>query len=151
MGFLNRLLGGGATREPAADLHADYRAAVEQALLLRAHGDRARYPQVAAGLRQLAEMEERHAAGFRDHLVARGEAVPSVEPPAVTGNNQWQRAVDAFQRARQKRQRLVEQIGRWDPEEPYLVEFLLEIERESQRAFPVYEGVIMRSDPQALD
>jgi hypothetical protein len=151
MGVLSRLLGGSEVQGLAADLITDYRAAAEQAALLRAHAERARYPQVAAQLRQLAEVEERHAAGLRERVLARGEAAPEVEPPHPVGRNQWERAVDVLHRARRKRMRLIEHIGRWDPEEPHVVEFLRQVEQEAQGAFPVYEGLVMRSDPQAID
>src|SRR5262249_22271610 len=70
MGFFARLLGSGAARRDLlAELLEDYRAEMEQAVHLRHHADLARYPQVAARLRELAEVEERHGALLRDHIL----------------------------------------------------------------------------------
>lgn len=152
MGLLSRLLGPGhRPRDLLADLGEDYRAEVGQAAHLRQHAERSRYPQAAAALRRLAEIEDRHAAWLRERLLGLGGSVPSVTPGALAGNNPWERAVAAFEAAQRKRRRLVEQIGHWDPEEPVVVDLLQRIEREDQRGFGVYEDLIMRSDPQSQD
>ncbi|HJQ82740.1 MAG TPA: hypothetical protein VKA21_01595 [Candidatus Binatia bacterium] len=151
MGWLSRLIGIDATRDVLADLAEDYRAEAEQALRLRAQADRARYPQTAIALRRLAEIEDRHAALLRGHLVSLGGQVPALDPTPATGSNQWQRAVAGLHDAQAKRRRMVEQIARWDPDEPDVVALLRRIEQEDTREIPVYEGIIMRSDPQAVD
>jgi hypothetical protein len=152
MGILSRWLGtAAAARDLGADLAGDFRAEAEQAARLREHAERARYPHMAAALRRLAETEERHAGWLRERLVARGVPLPAVEPGSRTGANQWARVVAAHAAAQRKRRRLVEQIAHWDPEEPETVELLRRIEHEDRRDLVVYEGLIMRSDPQALD
>jgi hypothetical protein len=152
MGFLSRLTGGGARpRDLLADLAEDFRAELEQAQLLRAQAERARYPQAAAELRRLAEIEERHAGWLRDHLLAIGGTLSDPAPPSVTGNNQWQRTVAALDAARAKRRRLIEQLAHWDPDEPEAVALLRRIEQEDTREQRAYEGLIMRSDPQSID
>jgi rubrerythrin len=152
MGLLSRLLAGGTTaRDPLVDLAQDYRDEAEQAARLRQHAERARYPQVAEALRRLAEIEDRHAGWLRDRLVTLGGRVPALEPAPATGNNQWERAVAALQVAQGKRRRLIEQIARWDPDEPELVELLGRIEQEDTRTLGVYEDIVMRSDPQSHD
>src|SRR5437016_4946546 len=96
MGLLSRLLGTeGAARDLLADLTEDYRAEAAQAALLRAHAERARYPQAASALRGLAEMEARHAERLRTHLLALGGQPPAAAPATGGGNNQWARAVAA--------------------------------------------------------
>ena len=77
--------------------------------------------------------------------------MPAIEPQPVSGRNQWERLVAAFQAAQRKRRRLTEQMAHWDPEEPDAVELLRRIRDEDHAEFPVYEGFIMRSDPQSLD
>lgn len=152
MGLLARLFG----LEPGAysivdDLLEDYRAEMEQAVLLRQHADTARYPQIAATLRRLADMEERHAALLADRLAARGERVPPIASVPVRGRNPWERACDARARASQKRRRLIEHWQRWDPEEPNVVALWRQIEAEDQREFGAYEQIVMRGDPHAID
>ena len=151
MGWLARLLGTDATRDLLADLAEDYRAEAGQAAHLRAQAERARYPQVATAFRRLAEVEDRHAKWIRDHLVNRGGQAPVVAVEPSRGANQWQRAVAALHDAQAKRRRLVEQIAHWDPEEPEVVELLRRIEHEDVHELEVYEGIVMRSDPQAAD
>jgi len=151
MGWLARLFGTSVTRDVLADLTEDYRAEAAQAAHLRAQADRARYPQMASALRGLAAIEARHATWLRSRLVSLSGAVPELAPNPPVGTNQWQRAVGALHDAQAKRRRLVEQIARWDPDEPEVVELLRRIEGEDARAFPVYDGIIMRSDPQAVD
>ena len=152
MGLLSRWLGTeGTARDLIADLTEDYRAEAAQAALLRAHAERARYPQAASALRALAETEERHAEWLRTRLLVLGGLPPEVAAPAVSGNNQWERAVAALHIAQAKRRRLIEQLTHWDPEEPETVALLRQIEQEDAQARPVYEGLIMRSDPQSID
>jgi rubrerythrin len=152
MGLWSRLLGvERATRSLVTDLAEVYQAETEQAACLRAHAERARYPQVASALRQLADVETRHADWVGQRLVALGGSPPTVEPVPPGGRNQWARAVAAFHAAQAKRRRLVERIAHWDPEEPEMVELLRRIEQEDLHAHPVYEDLIMRSDPHSLD
>jgi len=152
MGLLSRLLGTeGAARDLLADLSEDYRAEAAQAALLRAHAERARYPQAASALRDLADIEDRHAEWLRTRLLALGGRPPAAGPAAAGGNNQWERAVAALHAAQTKRRRLVEQIAHWDPEEPEMAALLRRIEQEDQGQQPVYEALIMRSDPQSID
>ncbi|HLK12213.1 MAG TPA: ferritin family protein [Candidatus Binatia bacterium] len=152
MGKLARLLRiGDGRRDLVADLGEAYRAEAEQAIHLRQQAERARYPQVAATLRQLAEAEDRHAAWLRERIVALGGDIPPLAPPPLPGRNQWERAVAGLRVAQQKRKRLVDQIAHWDPEQPEAVELLRRIEQEDQGQLPVLEHVVMRSDPQAID
>jgi hypothetical protein len=150
MGFLSRLLGE-TKRDLVADLTEDYRAEVVQAAHLREHAARARYPQAADALTRIAAIEDRHAAALRDRLRLLGAAVPEVEVPPLERSSQWARVVAAHHAAQQKRRRLVEQIGHWDPDEPEVVNLLRRISQEDLEQGPVYEHLIMRSDPQALD
>ena len=152
MGLIERLFGTWKTpRDLLADLAEDYRAEWAQASQLREQADRAAYPQAAEDLRRLAEIEERHASWLRERLLTLGAPVPSPEPVHATGNNQWERVVGALHHAQAKRRRMVEQITHWDPEEPETVELLRRIEQEDVREQPVYDRIIMRSDPQSLD
>jgi hypothetical protein len=152
MGFLSRLLGAGhRPRDLLADLLEDYRAESEQAAHLRQHAEKARYPQAASALRRLADIETQHSTWLRERLVALGGRVPEVQPRPAPGQNQWQRAVAALKAAQAKRRRVIEQIVHWDPEQPEMVALLRRIEQEDQREQAVYEDLIMRSDPQAID
>lgn len=152
MGLWSQLFGRGeAPRDLLADLSEDYRAEAAQAALLRAHAERARYPQAASALRRLADIEVRHASWLADRLVALGAELPEVAATPVAGNNPWQRAVAAYSDAQAKRRRLIEQITHWDPEQPEAVELLHRIADEDLREQAAYESLIMRSDPQALD
>jgi len=151
MGWLARLLGSADSRDLLADLAEDYRAEAAQAAHLRAQAERARYPQVAIALRRLADIEDRHAAWLRDRVASLGGHLPALDVPPLGGTNQWQRAVGALHDAQAKRRRLVEQIAHWDPDEPEIVALLRRIEEEDTPELPVYEGIVMRSDPQAVD
>jgi len=152
MGLLSRLFGNqGGVRDLLADLTEDYRAEAAQAALLRAHAERARYPQAASALGALAETEERHAGWLRMRLLALGGQPPPAPRATAGGNNQWERAVAALHAAQAKRRRLVEQTAHWDSEEPEVVALLRQIAQEDQSQLPVYEALIMRSDPQSID
>ena len=152
MGMLSRMLGmGGGTRDLIADLAEDYRAEAEQAVVLRRHAERARYPQVAEALRRLAEIEEGHAGALRDHLLRLGSQPPALGPGIIAGKNQWERLTAALAVARAKRRRMVEHIVHWDPGEPDSVGLLRRIEGEDSKQLSVYDGLVMRSDPQAID
>jgi bacterioferritin (cytochrome b1) len=152
MSRLARLLGlDHGRRSLLADLGEAYRAEAEQAIHLRQQAERARYPQVAAALRELAQEEDRHAAWLRERIVALGGEIPPLAPPPLPGRNQWERAVAGLRAAQQKRKRLVDQIAHWDPEEPDTVALLRRIEDEDHSHLPVLERVVMQSDPQAID
>ena len=151
MGVLSRIFGGGREREVMADVAEAYRAERQQAALLLLNAGRARYPQAADAMRRLAEEETRHAEQLRQHLHVLGADLPTVDAPTLVGNSQWERLVAAYEVAQAKRRRLVELISHWDPDEPELAALLRRIAEEDQREFQVYEGVIMRSDPQAID
>src|SRR5262245_33809859 len=152
MGLLSRLLGAAdQASDVVADLLEAYRGEAEHAARLRQHAAHARYPQVADTLRRRAEVEDRHAGWLRDRILALGGGVPPVAPPPTVARNQWERAVAARREARQKRQRLVELMTRWDPERPDEVALLRRIEREDADGFDDYEHLVMRADPHALD
>ena len=151
MGVLSRLFGSGREREVLTDVVQAYRAERQQADLLTRNAERARYPQAAEAMRRLAEEETRHAEQLRQHLHVLGGDLPTVEPAAVVGNSQWERFVSAYESAQAKRRRLIELMTHWDPEEPELAALLRQIADDDQRQFQVYDAVIMRSDPQALD
>ena len=151
MGVLSRLFGGGREREVLADVGQAYRAEWQQADLLQKNAARAKYPQAAEAMRRLAEQETRHAEQLRQHLHVLGGDLPTVEPPVLVGNSQWERILAAYEVAQAKRRRLIELVSHWDPEELELATLLRQIADEDQREFRVYEAVIMRSDPQALD
>jgi rubrerythrin len=151
MGVLSKLFGSGREREVLADVVQAYRAERQQADLLTRNAERARYPQAAEAMRRLAEEETRHAEQLRQHLHVLGGDLPTVEPAAVVGNSQWERIVSAYESAQAKRRRLIELMTHWDPEEPELAALLRQIADDDQRQFQVYDAVIMRSDPQALD
>src|SRR5262245_13743128 len=152
MGILSRLLGtrnGGATL--VGDLLEAYRGEAEHAARLRQHALHAHYPQVGDTLRQLADLEDRHAGWLRDRILALGGGVPPVAPLPPVARNQWERAVAARQEAQRKRRRTVELIARWDPEHPDDVARLRPIERADPTALDAYERLVLRSDPHALD
>jgi hypothetical protein len=151
MGFLANLFRSSTDRDLLADLVDDYRAEVTQAAHLRQHAELARYPQVATRLRALADVEDRHAGWLRDHILGLGGGIPPVAPDPLGGRNQWERAVVARKAAMEKRRRLIEHVGHWDPEEPAAAKLLARIYDEDGDAFSSYDDVVIRSDPHALD
>ncbi len=151
MGFLANLFRGSTERDLLVDLVDDYRAEVTQASHLRRHAELARYPQVATRLRALADIEDRHAGWLRDHILGLGGGIPPVAPDALDGRNQWERAVAARKAAQEKRRRLIEHVGHWDPEEPAAAKLLARIYDEDGDTISSYDDVVIRSDPHALD
>lgn len=152
MGLLSRLLGTpSGRRDLVDDLLEAYRAEVEHAARLRHHAARARYPQVADAFERLARAEDGHAERLRDRILVLGGGVPAVAPTPPVAHNQWARAVAARREAQQKRRRLVELIARWDPERPEDVALLRRIEADDTAALDVYERLVMRADPHAID
>jgi hypothetical protein len=151
MGLLSRLFGTSEPRDLLADLVEAYRSEAAQAARLRQHAEHARYAQVATAMRDLAEIEDRHAGWLRDAILARNGGVPPVAPVPPVARNQWERAVASRLEAQRKRRRLVELFTRWDPDERNAADLLRRIEREDGQALSSYEQLVMRSDPHALD
>ena len=138
-------------RDLLDELLEDYRAEIAQAVHLRDHAARARYTQVATQLRGLAEVEDRHAAMLREHILGLGGAVPPVAPEPLVGHSQWERAVAARKTAQEKRRRLIEHATHWDPEGPVTARLLARIYDEDGEALSTYDDVVIRSDPHAID
>jgi len=152
MGLLERLLGSRSRpRDLLSELLEDYRAELAQAAHLRRHAELARYPQVAAQLRRLADAEDGHAGLLRDHILRLGGAIPPVAPEPLPGRSQWERAVAARTAAQEKRRRLIEHAMHWDPEEPASASLLARIYDEDGEALGTYDDIVVRSDPHALD
>ncbi len=152
MGLLSRWLGSATRdRELLDDLVDDYRAEAAQAACLRRHAAQARYPQVAERLRELADVEDRHAGMLRDHILGLGGGIPPVAPIPLPGRNQWERAVAARKAAQDKRRRLIEHVTHWDPDEPAASKLLARIYDEDGDALGAYDDVVVRSDPHAID
>ncbi|MCW5892357.1 MAG: hypothetical protein KIT14_17690 [bacterium] len=152
MGLLGRLLG--RTDDPTAlraDLREAHAAELGAALALRTHAAQARYPQLAARLEALADVEARHAGWIAEELRRLGDAPSDVEPPLVTGRSPWERACEARRTAQRKRRRLRELLTRWDPDEAAAATVLRRIEREDAAGLAVLEEVVVRSDPHARD
>jgi rubrerythrin len=153
MGLLARLLGTSShtAHDLVADLTTAYRAEAEHAQHLRQHAERARYPQAAEYLRQLAAQEDRHAASLRDLIASHGGGVPPVAPEPLTGRNPWERAVAAQQAAQRKRREMLQRVNRWDPEAVEAATVMRRIEREDGATMGIYNDLVMRADPQSLD
>lgn len=152
MRLVARWLGGTEARhDVVADLVEEYRAHAELAFHLRRQADRARYPQVAESLRDLAVTEDRHTAWLRAHLERRGGRVPIVQPGEIEGRNQWERVAALARTARAMRRRLVDRVARWDPAESELASLFERIEREDAPRTTVLDRIVMRSDPHAID
>lgn len=152
MGLLSRLLGSsGGTRALAADLREAHAAELGLALTLRAHAERARYPQMAARLLALAEIEERHAGWLATELRRLGDEPGAGRPVDAPGESPWARACAARGEAQRKRRRLVELLTRWDPDAGAVVAVLRRIASEDAAQLAVLEDVVVRSDPHARD
>jgi hypothetical protein len=152
MGMLAKWLGlGDSRRDLLSDLLVAYAAEATQASQLRHQAGQARYRQVAEVLEGLAATEDRHAGWLRDRILALGGEIPPVAPLPLRGRNQWERVVAAHRAATTKRKRIVDLVSRWDPERPDEVAVLTRVEREDGRDLELYEGIVMRSDPQSLD
>jgi rubrerythrin len=152
MGLLSRLLGTrGGTGALVADLHEAHGAELGLALTLRAHAERARYPQLAARLEELAAIEERHAAWLAEELRRLGQEPPAALPTDAPGDSPWARACAVRQVAQRKRRRLVELLTRWDPDAGAVVDVLRRIAREDAAQLSVLQDVVVRSDPHARD
>ena len=151
MGILSRLLGTVDGGSLVGDLLEAYRGEAEHAARLRQHAAHARYPQMGDTLKDLANLEDRHAALLRDRILALGGGVPPIAPLPPVARNPWERAVAARQEAQRKRRRMVELITRWDPEHPEDGALLQRIAAEDTAVLDAYENLVMRSDPHALD
>lgn len=152
MGLLSRLFGTATgPRTLESDLREAWEGEMGLALLLRDHAERARYPQIAARLRDLADVEERHAGWLGDAIRELGGALPVVQGFSAAGESPWERACAARHRAQRKRRRLVELLTRRDPADAAIARLLRRIAREDAAGLAVLEDVVVRSDPHARD
>ena len=138
-------------RHVLADLTAGYLEETEAAANLRAHGERAPYPQAAEALQRLAAAEDEHARRFAELITRLGGAVPTATPEILSGANHWDRMAADFRRADQKRRRYLEQAMHWDIEYPAVAEFLSRLAAEETVNRKAIEELVVRADTLALD
>ena len=138
-------------RDLLADLVGDYRVEVEAAAHLRAHAEQAPYRQARETLLRLADAEDQHAALLRKLIDTLGATVPDVAPTIPSGLNHWGRMADAFERADEKRRRLLEQSIHWDVDHPEIAAALARLAREETGNRRLLEELVTRADSLALD
>jgi rubrerythrin len=138
-------------RHVLADLSAGYLDELTAAANLRAHADRAPYPQAADALRHLAAAEDEHARRFGELIAALGGSVPTTTPEIHGGSNHWDRMAADFHHADRKRRRYLEQGIHWDIEYPEVAKFLSRLASEENATRKRLQELVVRADTLALD
>jgi hypothetical protein len=138
-------------RDILGDLLGDYHDEVTAAAQLRAHAACVPYPQAATYLRQLAEVEDRHAAELARQIATVGGRVTPVTPEVRHGTNHWYRMTASLAAADEKRRRLIEQAVRWDGDYPVVAAVLAHMAAEETAQRRLLEELVTRADSLALD
>jgi len=140
---------GGERRGPRhilSDLVAAYEDELRAAAQLRAHAERVPYPQAAATLRQLAEVEHRHAQALSEQISARGGSPNVVQPTIYEGLNHWDRMAQDYHLADDKRRRYLVQAIHWHREYPKEAELLSRIAAEDTANRRLLEDLVSKAD-----
>ena len=154
MALWKRIFGGeGDSRERnlLADLLTDYREEVRLAHQVRNHAEKVPYPAVGETLKGIAAEQERHARLLQEKILSLDGQVGEMEGEIKGGKNSWARLTYDLQDCKALEKRYIEQVMRWDPEEPEVVELLRTLERKTAGQCALLRDLALRSDPHALD
>jgi rubrerythrin len=136
----------GSLRRILTDLIAAHQDELRAAAQLRAHAERVPYPQDGRILRELADIEERHAQAFSEQITALGGAPGVVSTPVYEGSNHWDRLARDSRIADDKRRRYLEQAIRWRPEYPRAAELFWRIAAEETAHRRVLKDLTSKAD-----
>jgi len=154
MALWKRIFGGEGDsrgRSLLADLLSDYREEIRLARQVRNHAEKVPYPSVGETLKGIAGEQERHARLLQEKILSLGGQVSEMESEIKRGKNSWTRLIHDLQDCKVLEKRYIEQVMRWDPEEPDVVKLLRTLERETVGQCALLRDLALRSDPHALD
>lgn len=154
MGLWERVRGlaGGPARRLAGDLANAYLEELRLARQLRLHAERVPYPNLAATLLGLAEVQDKHAALLRERVTQLGDTVDAGAAGAPRdGRNYWERLTFDLADLRARSKRYLELALHWDVDDAESAALCTRLAHEDAAAGRVIDDLIARSDPHAQD
>jgi hypothetical protein len=117
---------------------------------LKHDAEKCAYPNIKAGLEQLATAESAQAQALREMLLGRGSSPRPDDTPAH-GSNNWERLSNALALQVALHRELNVEIAEWDAIEPQFADRLREFSIEEEQNIALLRDLTLRCDPQALD
>jgi hypothetical protein len=151
MGLLDRLrsaISGPRLIDELATLAGQSEALVNR---LRRHAERALYPRIAQGVREIAGKEAAHEKILRAVLAERGLWPRPPEEVPHEGSSNWERLSGDLEILLLFAQELHRHTMRWEGENPELAETLKKIADEASDDEFELRRLVAKLDPQALD
>jgi rubrerythrin len=151
MGLLDRLrtaISGPRLIDELAILAGQSEALVNR---LRRHAERAMYPAIARGVREIAEKEAAHDKALRDILAERNLWPRPPEEVPHEGSSNWERLSNDLEILLLFSQELHRHAMRWEGENPGLAETLTKVAGEASDDEFELRRLVAKLDPQALD
>jgi hypothetical protein len=151
MGLLDRLrsaISGPPLIDELAILAGQCEALVHR---LRRHSERAMYPGIAQGVREIAEKEAAHDKTMRGILAERELWPRPPEEVSHEGSNNWERLSNDLEILLLFARELHRHAMRWEGENPLLGESLKKIADEASDDEFELRRLVAKLDPQALD
>ncbi len=151
MGLLDRLrsaISGPPLIDELAILAGQCEALVNR---LRRHAERAMYPAIAQGIREIAEQEAVHEKTLRGILSERGLWPRPPEQVPHEGSNNWERLSNDLEILLLWARQLHQHAMRWEGENPQLSQTLVTIADEASANEFELRRLVAKLDPQALD
>jgi rubrerythrin len=117
---------------------------------LRRHAERCSYPNIRAGVEELAEKEMGHARALAVIVQEHGRW-PRPPEPRREGMNNWERLGGDLEILAELDTALHRAAAEWEAYEPELSERLLAIALEDDENEGALRKLVLKCDPQALD
>jgi hypothetical protein len=118
---------------------------------LKRHAEMCAYPNIKAGLEQLAAKEEAHLKVLKN-ILADNEMWPKPpEPPAHEGSNNWERLSNDLGTLDELTNLLSRHAINWEPVDAEMSKRLFDVYSEDNDSTYVLRDLALRCDPQAID
>jgi hypothetical protein len=118
---------------------------------LRRHAAMTAYPNIKAGLEQIAAKEEAHVKALKAILADNDLWARLPEPPAHDGSSNWERLGGDLEELAEISRLVNRQAVNWEPVDPEMAKRFADLHSEYYDNTSVLRDLALKCDPQALD
>ena len=119
--------------------------------LLKRHATMCSYPNIKAGLEQLASREESHLKALKAILSDHGMWPRPPEPSAHDGSSNWERLSGDLELAAELSRAINRQSVAWEPIDPAMAQRFADMYGEDYENTSFLRDLALKCDPQAFD
>ncbi len=152
MGILERLLSSESPRQRLLNEVADIAGRVESLVeRLGRHAEMCAYPNIKAGLEQLAEREGVHLKALKAILAGNAMWPRPPEPPSHEGSNNWERLSGDLEMLAEISRLVNRQAVNWEPVDEQMAQQFAAMYAEDYDNTSMLRDLALKCDPQAID